>query len=108
MNIHRVIPVNGPDEVEVVWEQPRAEDSDGVVMITRQSAFPGQTFRVNTQTSILYEFSDQEGNLARCSFMVVVIKGGECYNYLVRISAKEVGLDCNSLAKTWNRTSLDL
>ncbi|KAJ8020442.1 Hyalin [Holothuria leucospilota] len=77
MNIHRVIPVNGPDEVEVVWEEPRAEDSDGLVTITRQSAFPGQTFRVNTQTSVLYEFSDEQGNLARCSFMVVVIKGDD-------------------------------
>lgn len=78
-NIIREVPV-GTTSIQVFWDEPIVTDDGDDVNIEKQTASSGSSFFVNTQTAILYEFSDDAGNIASCMFTVTVIEEGK-YQY---------------------------
>ena len=62
--------VVGSSDVSVVWTEPSATDDSGSVSSTR-SANPGDNFPFGS-TEVEYTFSDPSGNMATCSFNVIV------------------------------------
>ncbi|XP_071853932.1 hyalin-like isoform X2 [Apostichopus japonicus] len=75
-NINQVAPI-GSSSVEVFWNEPIVTDETGPVTVERQNVLSGHSFVVNTHTTVMYEFSDIDGNLATCSFTVIVTEAEE-------------------------------
>lgn len=59
----------------VHWTEPTASDNSGKALMTGRSNAPGSEFELGTSTEVIYQFSDQSGNTAYCSFDVRVING---------------------------------
>ncbi|KAJ8046995.1 Hyalin [Holothuria leucospilota] len=57
----------------VHWTEPTASDNSGKALMTGRSNAPGSEFELGTSTEVIYQFSDQSGNTAYCSFDVRVI-----------------------------------
>ncbi|XP_071824175.1 uncharacterized protein [Apostichopus japonicus] len=57
--------------IEVSWVPPTATDISGTVNLQPVARGPGSFFPV-AQTPITYRFSDQSGNFAECTFLVIV------------------------------------
>ncbi|XP_071819452.1 uncharacterized protein [Apostichopus japonicus] len=55
----------------VTWTEPTATDNSQVQLSLTQSHFPGSQFPLGT-TPVSYTFTDASGNLATCSFNVIV------------------------------------
>ncbi|XP_041454248.1 mucin-17-like isoform X7 [Lytechinus variegatus] len=62
--------VFGSSDVSVTWTEPSATDDSGSVSST-QSANPGDSFPFGS-TEVEYVFSDSSGNMATCTFNVIV------------------------------------
>ena len=58
----------------VSWVEPTATDNSGVATLLSRSRAPGQFFVVGS-TPVTYRFVDGSGNIAECTFNVVVIEG---------------------------------
>ena len=65
---------------QVTWPEPTATDDSGVSPFVSRSHTPMSLFTVGT-TNVRYTFSDQAGNVAVCSFDVVVV-GKNNFMYL--------------------------
>lgn len=70
----------------VFWTEPTATDASGVVQVSSRSHTPGMNFPVDELTTVIYEFSDNSGNVARCIFTVFVTSGT---NQLKKLSGIE-------------------
>ncbi|XP_072051694.1 uncharacterized protein [Amphiura filiformis] len=53
------------------WAIPTATDNSGVTPIRTQTHTPGNTFTVGS-TPVTYSFTDGSGNVARCTFDVII------------------------------------
>lgn len=76
----------GSDDPIIVWVEPVATDLSGASVFSN-SHTSGSTFQVG-ETVVTYLFSDPFGNMAVCSFSVVVNTGMRSINYIY--SVKEV------------------
>ena len=64
--------IPGQEVVAPDWEEPNAYDASGQVL-TRRSHFPRTNFPVSRpNTTVTYEFYDAAGNIASCSFNVII------------------------------------
>lgn len=61
---------SGSRSVSVSWTIPTAVDDSGDVIVT-SNYNPGATFPVGVSV-VIYEFEDRAGNVATCTFNVVV------------------------------------
>ncbi|XP_072013682.1 uncharacterized protein [Amphiura filiformis] len=59
---------------QVSWTEPTATDNSGMAPSVLQTHLPGDEFIVGS-TTVIYIFSDQAGNQARCEFVVNIIAG---------------------------------
>ena len=59
----------------VSWNEPVVSDNSGNY-VTTQTHNSGDFFAVNTQTTVIYTFTDVAGNEARCIFTVTVTELG--------------------------------
>lgn len=67
----------GVSGTTVVWGEPLATDTSGVVTLVSSSHEPGSFFSAGVST-VTYTFSDSSGNEYECSFDVTVVTGEEC------------------------------
>lgn len=58
--------------VTVSWQEPSAFDQFNNPVVGESDRPPGGYFEVGTSTRIVYEFADNFGNTAVCSFLVTV------------------------------------
>ncbi|XP_071815511.1 hyalin-like isoform X2 [Apostichopus japonicus] len=66
--------VKAPSTTTTVhWTEPTASDNSGKALMTGRSNAPGSEFELGSPTEVIYQFSDQSGNTAYCSFDVMVI-----------------------------------
>lgn len=68
-----------PDEIEITWSEPFANDIMSPPVTFTQTHFPGQLFPIG-DTNVIYRFSDRFGNEAICSF-VVSVTGSKYYSH---------------------------
>ncbi|XP_071814131.1 uncharacterized protein [Apostichopus japonicus] len=71
MDIPAMIESGEPDEIEITWSEPFANDIMSPPVTFTQTHFPGQLFPIG-DTNVIYRFSDRFGNEAICSFVVSV------------------------------------
>lgn len=64
----------GTPGTPISWTEPTAADSSGVSDIVLQSHKPGVVFGSGVNV-VTYVFADASGNLARCTFTVVIRTG---------------------------------
>lgn len=64
----------GTDEVQVIWTEPTASDTSGLVSLLSNNYNSGDVFSVG-DTIVEYVFVDAHGNQAVCSFIVRVTAG---------------------------------
>ncbi|PIK59093.1 putative hyalin-like isoform X2 [Apostichopus japonicus] len=70
--------VKAPSTTTTVhWTEPTASDNSGKALMTGRSNAPGSEFELGSPTEVIYQFSDQSGNTAYCSFDVMVINVAE-------------------------------
>ena len=55
----------------VTWTEPTASDNTGVPPVRTRTHQPGDGFGVGT-TDVVYTFTDQAGNVARCEFTITI------------------------------------
>lgn len=58
--------------VTVSWTEPVAVDQSGNRFMAEGSQSPGNYFEVGSTTRVTYNFMDNTGNTAQCSFLVTV------------------------------------
>ena len=61
----------GQTERSVTWQEPTATDNDGATPRVTRTHVPGQSFAPGVHT-VSYQFTDQSGNTAVCSFDIIV------------------------------------
>ncbi|XP_022082334.1 uncharacterized protein LOC110974776 isoform X2 [Acanthaster planci] len=61
----------GATSAAVTWVEPTATDNSGTAVTRLSNASPGDSFNVGS-TTVTYTFTDNSGNEAVCSFVVVV------------------------------------
>ena len=65
----------GFTEAPVFWQQtPIALDSSGLQLMVYQTHLPGEVFPLG-QTPVAYLFMDQAGNIATCTFTIILTDG---------------------------------
>ncbi|XP_072051832.1 uncharacterized protein [Amphiura filiformis] len=57
----------------VTWTEPVAQDNSGVEPIMMKTHQPGDNFLVGS-TDVIYIFTDQSGNTARCTFSITIVQ----------------------------------
>ncbi len=70
------IQVQAPDGLTstvVTWIEPTATDNSGIEPTRVRTRVPGSSFSIGT-TEVQYTFSDQAGNVALCTFDVIVTR----------------------------------
>ncbi len=55
---------------EVTWIEPTATDNSGVAPMVIQSHRSGESFHIGA-TDVMYLFTDEAGNQASCSFVIM-------------------------------------
>ncbi|XP_072016323.1 uncharacterized protein [Amphiura filiformis] len=89
--------------VVVTWIEPTATDNSGIVNLVSRSRQPGQFFVVGT-TSVTYRFQDGSGNVATCTFDVIVIEEVDDQPPVIQNCedvAATVGLNIGGVVVTW-------
>lgn len=66
---HTALTGQGGSNME--WNEPRAFDNSGTADLVSRSHTPGSFFPMG-ETSVTYTFADPSGNVASCSFNVIV------------------------------------
>jgi hypothetical protein len=61
----------GATSAAVSWVEPTATDNSGLAVTRVSNAVPGDVFNLGS-TPVVYTFTDNSGNEAQCSFVVVV------------------------------------
>ena len=62
----------------MVYTEPTAFDIIGSAVLLSRTSQPGSFFPVGV-TTVIYTFVDNNGNIAICSFQIVVIEGNFYY-----------------------------
>lgn len=60
----------GMTEVEVTWIEPTATDDSNEVVLSFQSASPGDLFSTSEKVVVTYTFTDPSGNSVSCQFCI--------------------------------------
>lgn len=68
--------LEGITERVVEWLPPEVSDNSGTVNLVSQSGMSGGTYPVGT-TTVSYIYEDASGNVATCSFDIIIITGKE-------------------------------
>ena len=84
----------------VSWSEPTVTDNSGA-FTTVQSHNSGDFFAANTQTTVIYTFTDAAGNEARCIFTVTVTELG------IAVFLHSQNLIQSLKRQTWNGLSLN-
>ncbi|XP_038068270.1 uncharacterized protein LOC119737763 isoform X5 [Patiria miniata] len=63
----------GSTSIPVTWTEPTATDNVGTPTLTIRNPAPGSSFNVGQTTTVLYRWTDANGNFAECTFDVTVI-----------------------------------
>ncbi|XP_072018428.1 uncharacterized protein [Amphiura filiformis] len=88
--------------VVVTWTEPTATDNSGTVNLISRSRQPGQFFVVGS-TSVTYRFQDGSGNVATCTFNVIVTEIDDQAPVIENCEdvAATVGLNVGGVVVTW-------
>ncbi|XP_071824324.1 uncharacterized protein [Apostichopus japonicus] len=69
--------LEGVTERSVSWVEPVVMDNSGTVSLASQSHRSGDSFPVGT-TTVLYTYQDPSGNVATCSFDIIIVTDNPC------------------------------
>ncbi|HMV22976.1 MAG TPA: T9SS type A sorting domain-containing protein [Saprospiraceae bacterium] len=75
------VEVSSPIPIAVTWQSPKGSDyCDGpIIPVQIQGPPPGSIFPAPSKTIIVYQATDNCGNVSTCSFLVIVRTGNEGY-----------------------------
>ncbi|XP_071823799.1 uncharacterized protein [Apostichopus japonicus] len=69
--------LDGVTERSVSWSEPVVMDNSGSVSLASQSHQSGDSFPVGT-TTVLYTYQDPSGNVATCSYDIIIVTDIPC------------------------------
>ena len=80
----------GQTQQSVTWLEPTATDNDGQTPRVFRTHVPGQSFAAGVHT-VSYQFTDQSGNTAVCSFdIIVTITSKWVYMRVMKITIQSI------------------
>ncbi|XP_072051852.1 hyalin-like [Amphiura filiformis] len=105
-DVTQTVPFGSFNPVSVTWMEPVTSDNSGNVVLVSRSRNPGDTFTLGPSTTVTYNYQDNNGNRAMCSFTVTVMQASDTqppvFTSCTNDQEVSIPLERSTADVTWN------